>query len=82
MTTKLTLSLDQEVIKRAKKFAKNNRISLSVLVENYFRFLTEKKYPKDEKISPMVRELSGIVKIPDRIDTKEEYVKYLTEKYK
>ncbi len=42
MATKLTLSLKQDVILKAKQYATQHKTSLSVLVENYFRFLTEK----------------------------------------
>ena len=34
MNTKLTLSLDREIIERAKIYARENQISLSSLVEN------------------------------------------------
>ena len=40
METKLTLSLDNEVIKKAKLYAKDKQTSLSDMVENYFYFLT------------------------------------------
>jgi hypothetical protein len=40
MTTKLTLTLDDKVIKGAKKYAKANGRSVSELVESYFKSLT------------------------------------------
>jgi len=81
MTTKLTLSLNNTVIEKAKSYAKMNHTSLSVLVENYFRFLTEQK-PKDTKtVSPIVSELSGIIDLPEDFDPKKEYRDYISEKY-
>ncbi len=82
MATKLTLSLKQDVILKAKQYATQHKTSLSVLVENYFRFLTEKNKPENKTISPLVEELSGIINLPDKFDQKEEYTNYLIEKYK
>jgi len=39
MATKLTLSLNEETIAKAKVWAKSNHASLSGLVENYFESL-------------------------------------------
>jgi hypothetical protein len=60
METKLTLKLDKSVIESAKKYAENNKRSLSKLVENYFRNLTIKNKPA-QKHSPLVESLSGII---------------------
>ena len=81
MTTKLTLSLNQDVIERAKAYAKKNRVSLSLLVENYFRFITEKESKDPKAISPLVSELSGIIDLPDDFDLNDEYRKHVTRKY-
>ena len=40
METKLTLSIDKQVIVRAKKYAKQQGRSLSDIVENYLKLLT------------------------------------------
>ena len=37
MSSKLTLSIDREVIEYAKKYAKDNYISLSKMIEMYLR---------------------------------------------
>jgi len=39
MATKLTLSVEENVIKRAKSYAKNAGRSLSELIENYLIYL-------------------------------------------
>ena len=62
MATKLTLTLDKETIKAAKEYAKRNNISLSGIVELYFRALSSKT--RDHRISPITRELSGMAGIP------------------
>ncbi len=40
MNTKLTLTIESEVIKIAKEYAKDKGQSLSEIVENYFKFIT------------------------------------------
>ena len=82
METKLTLRLDEEIIKSAKIYAKKNKISVSKMVSNYLNSLTSSEketYP----ISPIVKELSGI--ISPEIDTSsliDEYHVHLQEKHR
>ena len=80
MDTKLTLKLEKMVIERAKDYAKKQHTSLSRLIENYFLSLT--KEPENEKITPLVKSLSGILDLPNDTDDKEGYGDYLTKKYK
>jgi hypothetical protein len=60
METKLTLQMDQSVIVSAKEYAEGHHRSLSKLVENYFRNLTQKTAPK-KQFSPVVERLLGAV---------------------
>jgi metal-responsive CopG/Arc/MetJ family transcriptional regulator len=63
MTTKLTLTIEQDVIKTAKTYAHKNGRSLSELIENYLKTLVNKE--KDSKeISLKVKRLIGSVKLP------------------
>lgn len=78
MQTKLTLKLDAEAVKSAKKYAHEHNASLSKLVENYFNNL-EKKTKKS--VSPIVAELAGIISEEQLKNYKDEYTKYLIEKY-
>jgi predicted HicB family RNase H-like nuclease len=41
MVTKLTLTLEKEVIERAQSYAKSNGRSLSELVENFLESITQ-----------------------------------------
>ncbi len=81
MDTKLTLKLEQKIIEKAKDYAKNHNTSLSKLIENYLQSLT-KKADETEKISPLVKSLSGIIDIPKNYNHKEEYSDFLLNKYK
>lgn len=81
MTTKLTLSIDDSVITRAKKYAKNKGRSLSDLVENYLQSLTAKE-DKTEQIAKEILQLKGAIQLPDSFNYKEELGKELAKKYK
>jgi hypothetical protein len=80
MDSKLTLKLEKEVIEKAKFYAKSQHTSLSRLIENYLLSLTNE--PENEKITPLVKSLSGILDLPNDTDDKQGYGDYLTKKYK
>ena len=79
MNTKLTLNIDQSVIEEAKFYAKNHRVSLSKLIENYLLSLTNKNEEKS-KVSPLVESLTGVINLESN-DYKKEYSDYLAKKY-
>lgn len=72
MNTKLTLTLDKEVIEQAKKYASEKGKSLSEMVENYFKLLTEVKMEEeDNNLSERVKRLKGIIKVNSDFDYKK-----------
>ncbi len=78
MDKKLTLSLNQQIIEKAKKYAKHNGTSLSRMIESYFQSLTSKlDKEEDIQISPLVESLSGVVLLPENFDYKKARTKYL-----
>jgi len=82
MNTKLTLTIEKEVIEIAKEFAKEKGQSLSEMVENYFKFVTTKRIKiKEDQISPKVRKLRGIIKTDVEIDYKQILTEELSKKY-
>ena len=83
MDTKLTLRLDNNVIERAKLYARNHKISLSKMIESYLDSITRQK-EEDTKttITPLVESLSGVIDLPEDFDYKQGYSDYLTGKYK
>lgn len=86
MNTKLTLSLEKEVIEKAKIYAKGTGRSLSEMVENYFRSLVEKPNNKNKKreedeIERRLQSITGIVTLPDDFDIKKAREEYYKEKY-
>jgi len=81
MDKKLTLSLNEQVIERAKIYAKQHQTSLSKLIESYLSSLVEDE-TKNEEITPLVESLSGVISLPEDFDLREEYTRHLIEKYK
>jgi len=82
MNTKLTLTIEQEIIKRAKVYAKEKNRSLSDIIETYLKVLTkEEQKQKNKKLNPVVKSLKGSFKIPKNMDYKKELRKRLEEKY-
>ena len=81
MDSKLTLKLDTTVIKRAKEYASNKKVSLSRLVENYLDAITSQEDDAFE-ISPFVRSISTGKSVPPGVDGRSEYADYLEKKYK
>jgi hypothetical protein len=84
MNTKLTLKLDQNIIEKAKNYAKAHGTSLSKIIENYLQKITDNnKEKKDkDKITPLVKSLSGIISLPKNFDHKKSYSEFLSNKYK
>ena len=82
MDTKLTLKLDSDIIETAKEYAKKRKTSLSKLIENYLSLLTELNSKKERSnVTPLVKSLSGVVKLPKGYDEKKGYGDYLLKKY-
>ena len=81
MTTKLILTIDDSAMLIAKKYAKQNCKSLSCINENYLMALTLKN-EKEEKISPRILKLMGVIKLPKDFDYKKELTKGFSKKYK
>lgn len=81
MQTKLTLKMEDSVIRSAKRYARANRRSLSKIVEGYFRTVARDKSNIQESLPPIVSSLAGILKGSKSRDLKAEYADYLKKKY-
>ena len=78
MDVKLTLKMDQNVINSMKQYAAQNDKSLSNLVEEFFKSMMAVGN-KNGNISPLVKELSGIISEKDLENI--SYTDYLEKKY-
>jgi 5'-deoxynucleotidase YfbR-like HD superfamily hydrolase len=83
MNTKLTLTIEQSIIEKAKKYARKKERSLSDLVESYLKALTtEENITKaEDELSPALKSLKGSFKMSKNFDYKKELSDRLTEKY-
>lgn len=80
MNTKLTLTIEQSIIKKAKRYAKGKGRSLSDIIENYLKAITNKSESEIE-LTSIVKSLKGSFKAPKDFDYKKELTKGLIEKY-
>lgn len=82
MSTKLTLRLDDGVIKKAKKRARTRGVSLSRMVEDYFKSVAEMEQ-LEVRESPVLYEIAGVLRGKTKAEKpKSEYRKHLSEKYR
>jgi hypothetical protein len=77
MQTKLTLRLEDTLITQAKDYAKVHDKSLSQVVTDYFKMLTQQT--EITSISPVTDSLIGVLN-SSNLDQKD-YKKHLEEKY-
>jgi pyridoxine 5'-phosphate synthase PdxJ len=78
MATKLTLSIDEEKIKKIKRYTKANGISVSKFVEQQIDAVTSSISKKNLDISVL---LGAFGKAPKDIDWKKEKTERLIKKY-
>ncbi len=81
MQSKLTLRLDDELIREAKNLARQRGTSVSQLVAAYFRALT--RHPEDpsenDVLPPLTRALAGTLRGADGAE--EDYIEHLEQKH-
>jgi Family of unknown function (DUF6364) len=83
MHTKLTLTLDQEIIFLAKDYAKNTGRSLSEMLENYFKKLVSNSNNAtncEDEFESKLKKNTGVVTLPADFDEKKAIQEYLEEK--
>ncbi len=81
MNTKLTLTIEQTIIERAKKYAKKKGRSLSDIIENYLKVITKEENKTNIEITPLTKSLRGSFKAPKDFNYKKELSKGLSKKY-
>lgn len=84
MESKLTLKLNKDIISWAKEYARSHDLSLSKIVESYFKTLasqTDVKEDEDE-LTPFVKSFRTGIKVPLDEDCKNVFTDYMEMKYK
>jgi predicted transcriptional regulator len=77
--TKLTLRLDDEIVRRAKRYANEHDTSLSRMVEAYFDAIGRSSSSGTEARSPRVRRLLGALEGAEVQE--EDYREHLERKH-
>ncbi len=81
MTTKLTLTVEKEIIEKAKIYAKNTDRSLSEIIESYLEsVVNEDREPA--VVSSKLKKLTGSIKLPKNFDEKTALSEYFNSKHK
>ncbi len=81
MNSKLTLTIEETLIDKAKIYARQKGRSLSDIIESYLQVITADDKLKPVDVSPTVKSLRGSFKLPEGFDYKKELTAILTEKY-
>lgn len=71
MTTKLTLSIDEEIVKKAKRISQFRGKSVSKIIEEYIISLPEKEPKKTTSIREISNKIKEGISIPENINYKE-----------
>ena len=78
--TKLTLSVDEAVVAKAKQIAEANGTSVSAMFSQFVQSMADQGTPPGG-IGPLTRKLSGIAKLPADKDYKELLTDALMDKH-
>jgi hypothetical protein len=78
MKSRLNITIDEKLIKRVKVYAGKNKVSVSELVESYFRQLVK---PAGRQSIIDVVEKMDVPEIPDEVDLVNEYHRDMEKKY-
>jgi hypothetical protein len=85
MQTKLTLDLDEALIRKAERWAQQHHISISDVIANFLRQLPD--LDQSLELDPWTQSLVGVIQLDEMSDSPQEmlherYVDYLEEKYR
>jgi hypothetical protein len=81
MDTKLTLTIEETVIAKAKKYAKKSERSLSDIIENYLIALTQEKEEENLDATTIVKSLKGTFSSNSNQNYTDQLKNELTKKY-
>ena len=77
MKARLHLTIDEHILKEVKKVAAKKKISVSEMVEDYFKIITK---PKRKLLTEILDELPK-PNLPEDFNWKEDYIKDKMKKY-
>ncbi len=80
MQSKLTLRLDERLIRRAKAIAKRRGKSVSQMVADYFASMEDASAKPEDPLTPLMRSLKGALR-GAKVD-RADYYNYLEGKHR
>jgi len=82
-TTRLALSMDETVVRRARRLAKSRHTSISKLFVSFVCLMEGQNPPTSEELPPLTKRALGLAKIPlpDDWDYRDDLADVLSEKY-
>ena len=80
MTTKLTLSINKEIVERAKRISRKRGKSISKMFEEYLTSLPEKDVTEETAVDKIKKIVEGKISSPDA-DWKKVKEEQLINKY-
>jgi len=78
---KLTLSIEEPVVEKAKQIAEANQTSVSAMFSQFVESMASKN-ARPAKIGPLTRKLTGLVKLPPGKNYKALVADAIMEKHK
>jgi hypothetical protein len=78
---KLTLSIEEPVVEKAKQIALSNQTSVSAMFSQFVESMAAQNV-RPAKIGPLTRKLTGLIKLRSDKDYKDLVADALMEKYK
>jgi hypothetical protein len=79
---KLTLSVDEQVIRQAKRLAKEHRTSVSAMFGRFVNSLADEASPERRPpAGPIARRASGVIRLPKQLSEREVLESALLDKY-
>jgi len=81
MKTKLTLTMEQMLIDKAKMYAKEQGRSLSEIIANILKSMVKEVKDEEIEITPLVSSMKGTFKAPKDFEYKKDLGNELAKKY-
>ncbi len=79
MTTKITLTINSRLAKRAQEYARKKKISVDEMIEKQVEELLRRE---DDEIAPAVKQLAGILKTVKVKNAKKEFREHVLRKHR
>lgn len=81
-TVKLTLSADEEVVRKARRLARKENTSISAMFSRFILIKSGRERPtREERLGPLTRKALGLCRLPPGASYRKVLEEALVEKY-